>query len=129
MLEFCGALLTFIVTKHYKEKERMTVTNTVTETEHLTPLRSAVEHINWNTLYQQKMALEEVSDMLYAKRKEDDTFGKASAWLESVIALMERLGDAAEEEGKFDYPERDENDEHLDNRFNHVLNQYPDVDI
>lgn len=36
----------------------MTVTNTVTETEHLTPLRSAVEHINWNTLYQQKMALE-----------------------------------------------------------------------
>ena len=58
----------------------MTVTNTVTETEHLTPLRSAVEHINWNTLYQQKMALEEVSDMLYAKRKEDDTFGKASAW-------------------------------------------------
>lgn len=104
----------------------MTVTNTVTETEHLTPLRSAVEHINWNTLYQQKMALEEVSDMLYAKRKEDDTFGKASAWLESVIALMERLGDAAEEEGKFDYPERDENDEHLDNRFNHVLNQYPD---
>lgn len=70
----------------------MTVTNTVTETEHLTPLRSAVEHINWNTLYQQKMALEEVSDMLYAKRKEDDTFGKASAWLESVIALMERLG-------------------------------------
>lgn len=56
----------------------MTVTNTVTETEHLTPLRSAVEHINWNTLYQQKMALEEVSDMLYAKRKEDDTFGKAS---------------------------------------------------
>ena len=100
----------------------MTVTNTVTETEHLTPLRSAVEHINWNTLYQQKMALEEVSDMLYAKRKEDDTFGKASAWLESVIALMERLGDAAEEEG-------DENDEHLDNRFNHVLNQYPDVDI
>lgn len=107
----------------------MTVTNTVTETEHLTPLRSAVEHINWNTLYQQKMALEEVSDMLYAKRKEDDTFGKASAWLESVIALMERLGDAAEEEGKFDYPERDENDEHLDNRFNHALNQYPDVDI
>jgi len=98
----------------------MTVTNTVTETEHLTPLRSAVEHINWNTLYQQKMALEEVSDMLYAKRKEDDTFGKASAWLESVTA---------EEEGKFDYPERDENDEHLDNRFNHVLNQYPDVDI
>ena len=79
----------------------MTVTNTVTETEHLTPLRSAVEHINWNTLYQQKMALEEVSDMLYAKRKEDDTFGKASAWLESVIALMERLGDAAEEEGFF----------------------------
>ena len=73
------------------------------------------------------MALEEVSDMLYAKRKEDDTFGKASAWLESVIALMERLGDAAEEEGKFNYPERDENDEHLDNRFNHVLNQYPDV--
>lgn len=56
----------------------MTVTNTVTETEHLTPLRSAVEHINWNTLYQQKMALEEVSDMLYAKRKEDDTFGKDS---------------------------------------------------
>lgn len=55
----------------------MTVTNTVTETEHLTPLRSAVEHINWNTLYQQKMALEEVSDMLYAKRKEDDTFGKS----------------------------------------------------
>lgn len=107
----------------------MTVTNTVTETEHLTPLRSAVEHINWNTLYQQKMALEEVSDMLYAKRKEDDTFGKASAWLESVIALMERLGDAAEEERKFNYPERDENDEHLDNRFNHVLNQYPDVDI
>lgn len=107
----------------------MTVTNTVTETEHLTPLRSAVENINWNTLYQQKMALEEVSDMLYAKRKEDDTFGKASAWLESVIALMERLGDAAEEEGKFDYPERDENDEHLDNKFNHVLNQYPDVDI
>ena len=53
----------------------MTVTNTVTETEHLTPLRSAVEHINWNTLYQQKMALEEVSNMLYAKRKEDDTFG------------------------------------------------------
>ena len=49
----------------------MTVTNTVTETEHLTPLRSAVEHINWNTLYQQKMALEEVSDMLYVKRKED----------------------------------------------------------
>ena len=97
----------------------MTVTNTVAETEHLTPLR----------LYQQKMALEEVSDMLYAKRKEDDTFGKASAWLESVIALMERFGDAAEEEGKFDYPERDENDEHLDNRFNHVLNQYPDVDI
>ena len=78
----------------------MTVTNTVTETEHLTPLRSAVEHINWNTLYQQKMALEEVSDMLYAKRKEDDTFGKASAWLESVIALMERLGDAAEVEDK-----------------------------
>lgn len=70
----------------------MTVTNTVTETEHLTPLRSAVEHINWNTLYQQKMALEEISDMLYAKRKEDDTFGKSSAWLESVIALMERLG-------------------------------------
>lgn len=102
----------------------MTVTNTV-----LTPLRSAVEHINWNTLYQQKMALEEISDMLYAKRKEDDTFGKASAWLESAIALMERLGDAAEEEGKFNYPERDENDEHLDNRFNHVLNQYPDVDI
>ena len=59
----------------------------------------------------------------------DESFGKASAWLESVIALMERLGDAAEEEGKFDYPERDENDEHLDNRFNHVLNQYPDVDI
>lgn len=58
----------------------------------LNSLRSAVEHINWNTLYQQKMALEEVSDMLYAKRKEDDTFGKASAWLESVIALMERLG-------------------------------------
>lgn len=54
----------------------MTVTNTVTETEHLTPLRSAVEHINWNTLYQQKMALEEVSDMLYAKRKEDDTFAR-----------------------------------------------------
>lgn len=88
-----------------------------------------IKDINWNTLYQQKMALEEISDMLYAKRKEDDTFGKASAWLESVIALMERLGDAAEKEGKFDYPERDENDEHLDNRFNHVLNQYPDVDI
>ena len=46
----------------------MTVTNTVTETEHLTPLRSAVEHINWNTLYQQKMALEEVSDMPREKR-------------------------------------------------------------
>lgn len=103
-------------------------TTTATET-HLNPLRSTVEHIDWNTLYQQKMALEEVSDMLYAKRKEDDTYGKASAWLESVIALMERLGDAAEEEGKFSYPERDENDEHLDDRFNHVLNQYPDVDI
>lgn len=47
----------------------MTVTNTVTETEHLTPLRSAVEHINWNTLYQQKMALEEVSDICTIKRR------------------------------------------------------------
>lgn len=48
---------------------------------------------------------------------------------EASLHSWNAWGMQAEEEGKFDYPERDENDEHLDNRFNHVLNQYPDVDI
>ena len=42
-------------------------------------------------------------------------------------AFSDNLGDAAEDEGDFVYPERDENDRCLDNRFNDVLDRSPDA--
>ena len=77
-----------------------------------------IKDINWDTFYQQKMALESLTDYLHRnKEQENGMFGRAAAWMEGILTMMD--------ENAFSYPARDENDRHLDSRFNDVLDQYP----
>lgn len=86
-----------------------------------------MEDIDWELFYEEKMALQDVTDYLHRhKEQENGMFDRAAAWMEGIITLMDNMGDAAEDMGHFVYPERDENDLCLDNRFNHVLSRYPD---
>ena len=66
-------------------------------------------------------------DSLRFKEQENGMFGRAANWMEGILTMMDNLGDAAEDEGDFVYPERDENDRCLDNRFNDVLDRSPDA--
>lgn len=85
-----------------------------------------IKDINWDTFYQQKMALESLTDYLHRnKEQENGMFGRAAAWMESILTMMDGFTDAAADENAFSYPARDENDRHLDSRFNDVLDQYP----
>lgn len=86
----------------------------------------AIEDIDWDAFYQQKMALESFTDYLHRnKEQENGMYGRAAAWMEGILTTMDRLTDAAVDENAFSYPDRDENDRHLDSRFNDVLNRYP----
>lgn len=86
----------------------------------------AIEDIDWDAFYQQKMALENFTDYLHRnKEQENGMYGRAAAWMEGILTTMDRLTDAAVDENAFSYPDRDENDRHLDSRFNDVLNRYP----
>lgn len=86
-----------------------------------------MEDIDWDAFYEQKMALQDVTDYLHRhKEQENGMFDRAAAWMEGIITLMDSMGDAAEDMGHFVYPERDENDLCIDSRFNHVLSRYPD---
>ena len=79
-----------------------------------------------DTFYQQKMALESLTDYLHRnKEQENGMFGRAAAWMEGILTMMDGFTDAAADENAFSYPARDENDRHLDSRFNDVLDQYP----
>ena len=63
--------------------------------------------VDWDTFYQEKMALQNITDYLHRnKEQENGMFGRAA---------------------DFVYPERDENDRCLDNRFNDVLDRSPDA--
>lgn len=85
-----------------------------------------MDGIDWELFYEEKMALQDVTDYLHRhKEQEDGMFDRAAAWMEGIITMMDNMGDAAEDMGDFVYPERDENDLCLDNRFNHVLSRYP----
>jgi hypothetical protein len=85
-----------------------------------------IKDINWDTFYQQKMALESLTDYLHRnKEQENGMFGRAAAWMEGILTMMDGFTDAAADENAFSYPARDENDRHLDSRFNDVLDQYP----
>lgn len=84
--------------------------------------------VDWDTFYQEKMALQNITDYLHRnKEQENGMFGRAANWMEGILTMMDNLGDAAEDEGDFVYPERDENDRCLDNRFNDVLDRSPDA--
>lgn len=86
----------------------------------------AIEDIDWDAFYQQKMALENFTDYLHRnKEQENGMYGRAAAWMECILTTMDKLTDAAVDENAFSYPDRDENDRHLDSRFNDVLDQYP----
>lgn len=86
-----------------------------------------MEDIDWDVFYEQKMALQDVTDCLHRhKEQENGMFDRAAAWMEGIITMMDSMGDAAEDMGHFVYPERDENDLCIDSRFNHVLSRYPD---
>ena len=84
--------------------------------------------VDWDTFYQEKMALQNITDYLHRnKEQENGMFGRAANWMEGILTMMDNLGDATEDEGDFVYPERDENDRCLDNRFNDVLDRSPDA--
>lgn len=86
----------------------------------------AIEDIDWDAFYQQKMALESFTDYLHRnKEQENGMYGRAAAWMEGVLTTMDGLTDAAVDENAFSYPDRDKNDRHLDSRFNDVLDRYP----
>lgn len=81
-----------------------------------------MEDIDWDVFYEQKMALQDVTDYLHRhKEQENGMFDRAAAWMEGIITLMDSMGDAAEDMGHFVYPERDENDLNL------YINWYPKV--
>ena len=74
--------------------------------------------VDWDTFYQEKMALQNITDYLHRnKEQENGMFGRAANWMEGILTMMDNLGDAAE----------DENDRCLDNRFNDVLDRSPDA--
>ena len=76
--------------------------------------------VDWDTFYQEKMALQNITDYLHRnKEQENGMFGRAANWMEGILTMMD--------EGDFVYPERDENDRCLDNRFNDVLDRSPDA--
>ena len=71
-------------------------------------------------------AFESLTDYLHRnKEQENGMFGRAAAWMEGILTMMDGFTDAAADENAFSYPARDENDRHLDSRFNDVLDQYP----
>lgn len=79
---------------------------------------------DWNLFYQSKMALCELVDHFCGSDNKKEQ--NAVEWIESLLNMMDGLGDIAEEMGLFSYPERDENDECLDDRFNNVLDKLPE---
>ena len=77
---------------------------------------NTIKDINWDTFYQQKMALESLTDYLHRnKEQENGMFGRAAAWMEGILTMMDGFTDAAADENAFSYPARDENDRHLGN--------------
>lgn len=79
---------------------------------------------DWTLFYQSKMALCELIDHFCDSENQKEK--NAVEWIESILNLMDGLGDIAEEMGLFVYPERDDDDDCLDDRFNHVLDKLPE---
>lgn len=49
-----------------------------------------LKDINWDTFYQQKMALESLTDYLHRnKEQENGMFGRAAAWMEGILTMMD----------------------------------------
>lgn len=79
---------------------------------------------DWNLFYQSKMALCELVDRFEGSDIKEER--NAVEWIVSLLNMMDDLGDIAEEMGIFTYPERDEDDMCLDDRFNNVLSKLPE---
>lgn len=49
-----------------------------------------MEDIDWDVFYEQKMALQDVTDYLHRhKEQENGMFDRAAAWMEGIIILMD----------------------------------------
>lgn len=87
------------------------------------------ENVDWPLLYEEKMAVCELIDIL-SEESEDIKKKNAINWLVGLLNMMDEMGDIAESLGLFEYPERDsETDRCFDERFNDVLMRDPDEEV
>ena len=90
----------------------------------LSVTNDSLSTIDWCEFYRTTMGLEELSAMLiYQKGKQLPETKEAIRCLNQAINDRCELTDLAVDAGYFTYPERDENDRHIDCSYNTVLRQ------